>query len=165
MQVTTKLYRMQFVLPNDLENLLYPVRPLVIDNHIMMYNMDTFATSVLNMWTAIGKFAGNIFCQFVTLTEQIIAFLYESGFNMDIFGFIFLILFTYVALDSLMTDYENKRAENKNRMIEIDDMRAKIDFYEAKHQSYDLLVGELYNNMNKLKRTIRKLEREMKKYD
>lgn len=162
MQIKIHTFKMDFL---AIENFLAPVRPLVIDNHIMFYNMDAFATSVLNMWTVMGKFASFVFCQCVNLIEKIIAFLYEIAFPMDVFGFIFALLLAYIAVDSIMSDYESNRSANKNRMIEMDDMRAKLEFYEAKHQSYDILVGELYDNMNKLKRTIKKLEREMKKYD
>jgi len=162
MQIKIHTFKMDFL---AIENFLAPVRPLIIDNHIMLYNMDAFATSVLNMWSGMGKFAAVVFYECVDFIEKIIAFLYEIAFPMDAFGFIFAILLAYVAVDSIMCDYQTNRTENKNRMIELDDMRAKIDFYEAKHQSYDILVGELYENMNKLKRTIKKLEREMKKYD
>lgn len=145
-----------------LDNFLTPVRPLIIDNTIMVYNMNAFATNVLNMWTEIGKFTGILFCQCIVFIEKIIELIY---LHTDVAGIIFAILLAYVAVDSLMTDYEKNKAENKNRIIEMDDMRAKIEFYEAKHQSYDIIVGELYENVNKLKRTIKKLEREMKKYD
>jgi peptidoglycan hydrolase CwlO-like protein len=160
---------MEFFTNDNLQQFLTPVRPMVIDNQLIFYNIDAFGTSVLNAWSVMGKTASDIFMplsnEFIKVSQTLGQFIWDILFPMDTFGFIFMILLIYVAIDSLMTDYQKNNVENKNMRIEIDDMRCKIDFYEAKHQSYDILVGELYENMNKMKRTIKKLEREMKKYD
>lgn len=159
----SKTTNMQFAQMEFFDQYFTPVvRPMVIDNQIMVYNMEQFGTIIGNMWYYMGKITGYLFDIFLSKSLDLGQFIYDLSLPMDLIAFIFVILLIFVAFDN---QSQRENIQNKNMEIEIGDMRAKIEFYEAKHQSYDILVSQLYNNVNKMRRTIQKLEREMKKYD
>jgi len=127
--------------------------------------MNKFGIIILNMWYFMGKLAGILFDQFISISLQFGQFIYDLELPVDVvvfIGLMFMILLLYIVL----LDYQaNTNIRNKNMQIEMNDMLSIIEFYEAKHKSYDIIVEQLHKNMNKMKRNLQKLEKEMKKYD